>query len=85
MFYIARVYKKDRLYLTIVTLGPELCQLVLMWLMTLGLELCHSGGIFLELTTGPDSKNITVTFVMMYSTKSLTLVYVLLKTMTTSA
>ena len=26
--------KKDRLYLTLVTLSPELCQLVLVWLIT---------------------------------------------------
>ena len=26
--------KKDRLYLTLVTLGPELCPLVLVWLIT---------------------------------------------------
>ena len=76
--------KKDRLYLNLVTLGPELCQLVLVWLMTLGLEPCHSGGIFLELTTDPNSKNFTEMFLMVYSTKSHTLVYVLLKTMTTS-
>ena len=33
---VARVYKKkkDRLYLTLVTLGPELCQLVRVWLIT---------------------------------------------------
>ena len=34
---VARVYKKkkkDRLYLTLVTLGPELCPLVLVWLIT---------------------------------------------------
>ena len=34
---VARVYKKkkkDRLYLTLVTLGLELCQLVRVWLIT---------------------------------------------------
>ena len=31
---VTRVYKKGGLYLTLVTLGPELCQLVLVWLIT---------------------------------------------------
>ena len=48
--------EKDRLYITLMTLGPDLCQLVLVLLMTLVSELLHSGGIFLEVTTGPNSK-----------------------------
>ena len=34
VWYVARVYKKDRLYLTLVTLGLELCQLTLVCLIT---------------------------------------------------
>ena len=34
VLYQGFIKKKDRLYLTLVTLGPELCPLVLVWLIT---------------------------------------------------
>ena len=48
MFYMLHrfIEIKDKLFLTLMALSLELCQLVLLWLMILISEPCHSGGVF---------------------------------------